>query len=209
MKFSIKCELDTYATLSYQDSFKFYDYDKDIAYNYPHSSYNYCLDTTDLNLDGDDDEEDELEYDEYHDYSCNEVRVCHYHGEEINVDVDNLEDFIWLEGINEYHHHDDVTQCDACGAWVVKEDATYNSDAEAYFCNDTCEGNYIKEHFYYSEYDDDYFHHEEDITKINVWSDEEQTYKVITISELSLRNLINCRQAFGANQTWFILANAA
>ena len=56
-KFSIRCELDTYATLSYQDSFKFYDYDKSIAYNYADVRYDYNLDTTDLNLEGDDDDQ--------------------------------------------------------------------------------------------------------------------------------------------------------
>lgn len=65
-KFSIRCELETYDTLSYQDSFKFYDYDNNVAYNYSDSHFDYCLDTTDLNLEGDDDDdEDDSEYDEY------------------------------------------------------------------------------------------------------------------------------------------------
>ncbi|MBD5427033.1 MAG: hypothetical protein HDR38_05730 [Treponema sp.] len=209
MKFSIRCELEMYDTLSYQDSFKFYDYDRNTAYNYVDSSYNYCLDTTDVNIDGEEDDEDNQEYDEYHDYNCDEVRLCYYHGEEINVDVDNLEDFIYIESEGEYHHKDDVTQCDNCGKWIVKEDATYISDAEAYFCDDKCEAEYIKYNFTYSEYDDDYFWHEENVTSINVWNDEEQTYKSITISRLSLQQLINSRKAFGAGQTWFILDNAA
>lgn len=33
-KFEIKCRLSEEDTLSYQDSFKWYDYDKDKAYNY-------------------------------------------------------------------------------------------------------------------------------------------------------------------------------
>ena len=50
MKFSIKCELDMYDTLSYQDSFKYYDYNKSTAYNYPEASYDYNLDTRASNL---------------------------------------------------------------------------------------------------------------------------------------------------------------
>ena len=123
--------------------------------------------------------------------------------------MDNLEDFIYIESEGEYHHKDDVIQCDNCGKWIVKEDATYNSDAEAYFCDDKCEAEYIKNNFTYSEYDDDYFWHEENVTSINVWNDEEQTYKAITISRFSLQQLINSRKAFGADQTWFILDNAA
>lgn len=205
-KFSIRCDLDTYDTLSYQDSFKYYDYNRNIAYNYADSHYDYTLDTTDLNLEGDDDEDDYQAYDEYHDYNCDDVRECYYHGDSINVDVDNLDDFIFLARINEYHHKDDVTQCDACGEWVVKEDATYNSDAEAYFCNDQCEAKYIKENFYYSEYDDDYFQHIEDITTIQTWDEEAQTYKEISISCLSKDYLIREGKAFGAGDTWFTTA---
>lgn len=203
MKFSIRCNLDTHETLSYQDSFKFYDYDNSIAYNYPECSYDYCLDTTDYNLDGDEDEEDQ-EYDEYHDYDCDQVRVCYYHGEEIDVDVENLEDFIWIENEGEYHHKDDVTQCDACGKWIVKEDATYNSEAQAFFCDETCEEEYIKENFHFSEYDARYFYRKEDLTEINSWDDETQRYRQITISKDSLENLKTTRQVFGAGNIWFI-----
>lgn len=202
-KFSIRCELDTYATLSYQDSFKFYDYDKSIAYNYADVRYDYNLDTTDLNLEGDDDDQ---AYDEYHDYNCDETRICYYHGEEISVDVDNLEDFIWIDSLNEYYHKDDCTQCDSCGKWLVKEEATYNSDAEAYFCNDQCEAKYIKENYFYAEYDDDYFHNEDDITTIQTWDEEIQSYKEISISCLSRDYLIREGKAFGAGDTWFTTA---
>lgn len=205
-EFSIKCELGLSDTLSYQDSFKYYDYDNDIAYNYPEVNYGYCLDTTDYNLDGDyDDDEDDSEYDEYHDYNCDETRICYYHGEEISVDVDNLEDFILCED-GEYHHHDDVTQCDQCGKWIVREDATYNSDAEAYFCDSDCEAAYIKEHFYYSEYDDDYFPNADDITNIQTWDEETQSYRKITISCMSKEWLINNGRAFGGGDLWFVPA---
>lgn len=202
-KFSIRCELGLSDTLSYQDSFKFYDYDNNVAYNYSDSHFDYCLDTTDLNLEGDD--EDDSEYDEYHDYNCDETRICYYHGEEISVDVDNLEDFILCED-GEYHHHDDVTQCDQCGKWIVREDATYNSDAEAYFCDSDCEAAYIKEHFYYSEYDDDYYPNADDITNIQTWDEETQSYRKITISCMSKEWLINNGRAFGGGDLWFVPA---
>lgn len=205
-KFSIRCNLDTYDTLSYQDSFKFYDYARNIAYNYTDAHFDYCLDTTDLNLEGDDDDDNDLEYDEYHDYSTESVTLCYYHGQEINVDSDNLEDFIWIESEGEYHHKDDVTQCDSCEAWIVKEDATYNSDAEAYFCNDQCEAKYVKENYFYAEFDDDYFHNEDDITTIQVWNEETQSYKEISISCLSRDYLIREGKAFGAGDTWFTTA---
>lgn len=64
-------------TLSYQDSFKWYCYNRDKAYNYPHAEYTYELDTTDLNLYGDsdeDDEDEEQEWDEYHRCYCRKPR---------------------------------------------------------------------------------------------------------------------------------------
>ena len=208
MKFSIHCELELYDTLSYQDSFKFYDYDCNTAYNYADSSYTYCLDTTDVNLDGEEDDDDDQAYDEYHDYNCPEVRVCYFHGEEIDVDVENLEDFIYVESEGEYHHKDDVTQCDCCGKWLVKEDATYNSNAEAFFCDDKCESKYIKENFTYSEYDDEYFWHEDDVTTIQTWDEDIQNYREITISCLSRDWLINNGRAFGGGELWFITNEA-
>ena len=201
-KFSIKCELDTYDTLSYQDSFKYYDYDRSIAYNYAEASHDYELDTTDENLEGDTDEDEE--FDDYHQYSCPEVRACYYHGQLIDVDVDNLDDFVFVESEDEYFHKDDVSQCDACGAWVVKENATYNSEVEAYFCDSECEAKYLEENFYYSEYDDDYYRNVEDLTTIQKWDEETQCYKEITISCMSRDWLIREGKAFGGNDLWFI-----
>ena len=192
VKFSIKCELDMYDTLSYQDSFKYYDYNNSTAYNYPEASYDYNLDTTDMNLEGECDDDEEFDsYDDYHDYGCNETVEAYYHGQSYRVDVDNLDDFQEIDGT--YYHLDDCTTCEKCGTWMLKSDALYNSDVEGYFCDDKCEREYIAENFYFSEYDDDYYHNEEDISKVNIWSDEEQCYKVITISKLSLQNLINSR----------------
>lgn len=203
-KFSIRCEFDTYDVLSYADSFKYYAYDRNIAYNYADSHYDYNLDTTDYNLEGDDEDDGPDQWDEYHQYDAYETTLCFLHGSEIYVDSDNLEDFVWIESKEEYHHKDDVTQCDACGKWVVKEDATYNPDAEAYFCNSECEAKYIKENFHYSAFDDDYFYHGDDITTIQTWDEEIQSFKEITISCMSRDWLIREGKAFGGNGLWFI-----
>ena len=206
-KFSIECELEIYQTLSYQDSFKYYDYDRNIAYNYTDAHYGFCLDTTDVNLDGDrddDEDEDDGEWDEYHEYRCESTTLCYMNGQEIYVDEDNLEDFVYIASNETYVHRTNCSQCDACGAWVVKENATYNSDAEAYFCDSECEAKYLKENFYFSEYDDEYFHNEEDITTIQTWDEEIQGYKEITISCMSRDWLIQEGKAFGGNGLWFI-----
>lgn len=208
LKFSIKCDLDCYGTISFQDSFKFFSMDEQIAYNYPDPSAYYNLDTTDLNLDGDsdEDEDDDSAYDDFHEYSCDQTETCIFHGQEVEVDVDNLEEFRWIESEQMRFHNDDITQCDACGEWIVKENATYNSDAEAYFCDSDCEAKYIKENFYYAEYDDDYFYNKDDVTTIQTWDEETQSYKVISISCISRDYLIREGKAFGAGDTWFTTA---
>lgn len=207
LRLSINCELGYYDTLSYQDSFKHYDMDANKAYNYYANGADYALDTTNYNLDGDCDEEDQ-DYDEYHDYSCDETRECYYHGSPINVDINNLDDFIWVEGEEEYYHKDDVSQCDQCGEWIVKELATYNETAEAYFCNEDCELEWKKNEWHYSEFDDDFYPNEDDITTARQWSDEYGEFTDITISKNSLDTLINRNQAFGQGDTWFITTNA-
>lgn len=207
-KFSIRCQLETSDVLSYADSFKFFAYDRQIAYNYHEAPHDYCLDTTDYNrdVDYDEEDEDELEYDEYHDGDVEHTTRVYYHGNEIYCDSDDLDDFVWIDSLSEYHHQEDVTQCDACGEWLVRENATYNSDAEAYFCDSECEASYIREHFVYSEYDDDYFCKEEDVTTIQKWDEETQNYRTLTISCLSRDYLIKEGKAFGAGDTWFTTA---
>ena len=54
-KFEIDCRLDIRDTLSYQDSFKWYNHSKKNAYNYEPEEYSHDLDTTDINLNGDED----------------------------------------------------------------------------------------------------------------------------------------------------------
>ena len=205
-KFQIECKLGMSQVLSYQDSFKYFDYDSDTAYNYRHDRADYNLDVTDYNLEGDDDGDDEqdTEYDDYHDYDCRETTMCYYRGSQVYVDIDNLEDFIEVD--NDYYHKDDVTQCDECGNWIVKAQSLYNSDAEVYFCNSDCEAKYIREHYFYSEYDDDYFHHEEDVTTIHIWNEKSQTYNKVSISCLTRDNLIREGKAFGAGDLWFTTA---
>ena len=58
-----------------------------------------------LNLYGDtDDDDDDREWDDYHQYHCSVTRSCYRNGREIWVDVNNLDDFIWIESKGEYHH---------------------------------------------------------------------------------------------------------
>ena len=103
-KFITECNLELDATLSYQDSFKWYDYDDKVAAN-------FCI--GDYRLDKTEGQIFEM-FDDYHDCYCYETSTVYYHGREFYCDVDNMDDFIWLENLDEYHHHDDVETCSEC-----------------------------------------------------------------------------------------------
>ena len=193
--FEIDCELDEEDTLSYQDSFKWYSYSRNKAYNYGNSNSSYNLDTTDLNLYGDtDDEEDGGEWDAYHQYYCDDTRLCYRNGREIWVDSDNLDDFVWIESKNEYHHEEDCICCDDCRTHVLLDDAMYSEVTEEYYCCKECmekaENEFKRKNWHYSEYDDEWYESLDDITRINIWNESEGIYEEKSICTDTLDNLI-------------------
>ena len=185
-KFRIECELDYDDYLSYQDSFKWYNICSRIATNYGEGDYD--LATTDGSLVED-------AYDDYHEYYCYETTLCYVHGQEYYVDVNSLEDFVWMECDNVYYHKSDVKECPICGSTFVKSYGSYSDITETHYCSDNCrdEANddYKKEHWHFSAYDNDYYEDEDDITTFNEWHQELNTYVRKTISVDTLRtNLI-------------------
>ena len=196
-KFEIDCDLDMEDTLSYQDSFKWYSYNQNKAYNYENSSFSYTLDTTDLNLYGDTDEdedEDESLWDEYHQYDCDDTTLCYLHGNEINVDSENLDDFVWIESKEEYHHKDDCVCCDNCGENLLEDDAEYSEVTEEHYCCKECmekaEDEFKRKNWYYLEYDGEWYEDYTDITRINIWNESEGIYEEKSISIDTLDGLI-------------------
>lgn len=196
-KFEINCDLDMEDTLSYQDSFKWYGYNQNKAYNYENSSFSYTLDTTDLNLYGDTDEdedEDESLWDEYHQYDCDDTTLCYLHGNEINVDSENLDDFVWIESKEEYHHKDDCVCCDNCGENLLEDDAEYSEVTEEHYCCKECmekaEDEFKRKNWYYLEYDGEWYEDYTDITRINIWNESEGIYEEKSISIDTLDGLI-------------------
>lgn len=151
-KFRTYCDLEMGDTLSYQDTFKWYDFSSKTAYNYSHPDAEYTLDTTDLNLygdqDDDDDEEDEDYYDSYHERYCDEVVTVYVNGEQETCDADSLDDFVFINGA--YHHEDDVSYCDKCGKSYLSVDSFYSELTDEDYCCEECmekaEAEYRKEH---------------------------------------------------------------
>lgn len=191
-KFEIECDLEEDGTLSYQDSFKWYDYTNRKAYNYPHDNWSHELDTTDETLSYE--EECNEEWDEYHQYYCEETRTCYRNGREISVDVNNLDDFEWICSRNEYHHYSNITVCEECEEAMLIEDTKHSDLTGGQYCCQTCreeaEKKFKSKNWHYSEYDDEWFENEYDITNINIYNDQTLLYEKKTISINTLQDLI-------------------
>lgn len=115
--FSIPCHIEDNDYISYQDSFKYYVDYEGLAYNFePNASYE-DLDITSGHLDH--------EYDEYHERYCRETREVFVEGRSMYCDVDDMDDFVFVDSDCEYHHKDDCVEID--GDWYLKdsEDVCY------------------------------------------------------------------------------------
>lgn len=149
----IECNLETDEPLSYQDSFIYYDIDKHIAYNYNNRRYDYRLDTTDGRIDGN--------YDEYHDYyTSNDLTTVYVDGRQYECDSENLDDFVYIERYDEYHHQDDCVytiegtyelredcyECAECGDYVYKDYAYHSDLTDDYYCCECCQDNAEQEY---------------------------------------------------------------
>lgn len=200
-KFRISCDLDWGDTLSYQDSFKYYDECKRIADNYDHGTLS--LEETGGSLDGD----DEREYDDYHDYECDEVQQVYVHGEACQCDINNLGDFVLVESLDEYHHRDDVRYCPQCGAAFLEKDRFYSDITQEGYCSEECwedaEDAYREKYWHYSDYDGKYFEEEEDIAYYRRWNREQEEYEEKTISVTSLNRLLCGDEFFQFGDLYF------
>ena len=194
MKFEIGCNLGMDDVLSYQDSFKWYDIMARKAYNYPYGEDYYELDTTDRNLCGDEDDngEESEEWDEYHQYYCEETRTCYRSGLEISVDVDCLDDFDYIESRNEYYHRDDTACCGCCGEHILKEDGLYSELTREYCCCELCkwdaENQYRKEFMGHTDYE--LCAKPDGTAEIVIWNEQAGAYRKFSIRTAVLDKLI-------------------
>lgn len=134
--FYIDCQLDYGDTLSYQDTFKWYSMDENIAYNWDCHKSEHDLATTSRRL------QDDRNYDEYHDrYTENDLVTVYVDGREMDCDEEELDDFTRVNG--RYYHYDNVSVCDCCDEYYVEADgAPYYSDiTEGYYCCEDCREN--------------------------------------------------------------------
>lgn len=188
-KFYIECNLETYETLSYQDSFRYYNYSENRAYNYSDCRYSYCLDTTDGSIDGYD--EDENEWDSYHQEYVSEVTTVYVNGREETCNVYALDDFYEIDDV--YYHLDDLNRCDKCGNYYLCSEAKHSEITSGDYCCEECrekaEMEYKKSHWHYSDYDKIYFEDRSALVTYLHWDWNVVNYVERTISRLTLDRL--------------------
>ena len=187
-KFYIDCELGTEDPLSYQDSFKYYNYHSGIAYNHTECTYHYELDSTEGSIDG------RCSYDDYHEEYCYETTTVFYHGNSLECDSERLDDFFYLEYLDEYHHYEDVELCDDTGERKLINDCYYSDITELYYScestRDEAELEYKKRHWRYAAFDDEYYENNSDVTSFWRWNKEDECYEETTIYVGTLINLV-------------------
>lgn len=121
-EFSIACDLEfsrdadeafdgKKTVLSYQDSFKWYDYNAKRAYNYyVEGKTSIEFDTTQCYI------YDNRVWDDYHGHVlCDCINWVWYRGEEITCDQTRMEDFVYCGECGCYIHKDEVVKCPHCG----------------------------------------------------------------------------------------------
>lgn len=125
----ISCDLNIGDTLSFQDTFIYYDMDQRRACNSP-GEHTDLLNSTDGRL---------LNYDEWHDEGTEADLVTVYHeGCAYTCAEDRLDGFVWVDDLEEYHHDDDVCRCDNCKKPHLREDIVYSKVTGEYYCCEDC-----------------------------------------------------------------------
>ena len=166
----IACCLEAGNTLSYQDSFIYYNHDKQISYNDSSKSYSDELNTTDRQFGGGGNwsdyyeeyiPEEESVYDDYYEDWMwdNQQSDAIYRGERIVINDDRAsksDDWNWSDHEDAYLYDDDCCYVDSVDDWRLLDDCVDDID-DNWQLKDDCE---------YSDY------HEEYIPKKRaVWSD--------------------------------------
>lgn len=194
-RFSIQCSVDTGDYISYQDSFKWFDSNRGISYNYPESGVSESLSTTDLYFEGNWDEWNECS-------TTSHIVTVWYNGNRYTCSEDDLDDFRYVENCGEYHHEENVTRCERCDEYVLNDDAIYSSLTDEYFCCDEClleaEQDWKENNWSWSEYDDEYV---EDVDELYQWNGSE--YETVSISVDSLNALIKNKEVVESNGNYY------
>ena len=200
-KFRIECNLDWGQKLSYQDSFKYFSLDNCVAYNFTDVDYSYNLDSTNGELEDDD---EEMYYAEYQDRDAYEITDVFYHGSEITCDSDCMEDFEYFQD-NYYHSEDDLTNCPECDSRMLepeyyRDEIFYSELTEEYYCcqgcKDKAELKFKQENWHYCDFDQKFYEQDDILTTYNAWNEELGLYETKTVNIEMVEVYVNCEILF-------------
>jgi hypothetical protein len=161
-KFCIDCRLGCGDTMSYQDSFKWFDYDGQKAYNYESCGFSEVLSSTDETFEGGN-------WDDWHEeYTSARLINVYHRGERYRCDEDRLDDFRWVESCGEYHHEDDVTYCEWCNGYELCDECCYSELTGEHYCCERCldeaEEDYKRDNWVWSDIADEYIEPDDAVT---------------------------------------------
>ena len=156
----IDCCLEAGDTLSYQDSFIYYNLDEQISYNDSSKSYSDELNTTDSQFGGGGNwsdyyeeyiPEDESVYDDYYEDWMwdNQQSEAIYNGERIIINEDRASgsnDWYWSDHEDAYLYDGDCCYVDSVSDWRLLEDCVEDIDGEWQLEEDCEYSNYHKEY---------------------------------------------------------------
>lgn len=233
-RFWIPCELETGDTVSYQDSFKWWNHEEQCAYNWETCDYDDTLTYTGGELEWDNHEHDcwsrwnnewigedsayyvETRGDNFYDYQVRDAYVlCRSTGEYYEESCFE-NDCIQVGNGDWYYAGDNAEEpggygiyvCPYCEEYFVKSDG-YESDitGETYccsYCRDEAEKDYKENNWYFSEYDDEYFEYSAEVVKAMLWDYCLERYVPTTISVDTFNALVDDYEATSYDDVLYI-----
>ena len=168
----INCDIDG-CSVSYQDSFKYYNESRGVAYNTEYHDYDYDLSVTDGQL-------EERYWDEYNERYCSEIREVYWQGRAIDTDSDDLSDFVWVIEFEEYIHCDEIVKCPYCDCNMPDPelysgtfDMHHSDITDEYYCCDDCrlkaEREFKEENWISSDYSGNFYENDDEVVRFFVW----------------------------------------
>lgn len=222
--FWIPCRLEDGDTISYQDSFKYFDYDEQRAYNYCDGDY-VSLSVTQHSIEIDTHENEKRSY--YHNcyidegdatyvpsrddwFYDNEVVDGYVLREDGDYGIENCleEDCIVIN--DEYYYAGEgqdnpegygIERCEECDEYFVpgREESCHSDLLDKDFCCESCMA--AAERAYhedkgeaYSKYDEEWYP-EDQVINAQTWNHYYCRYEPITISVESFNDLVECDEA--------------
>lgn len=203
-RFWIKCRLEPGDIVSYQDSFKWYDFDEKKSYNYEASGASGDLAITDGEWEG------EREWSNYHDEYIDRDDAVYVESRDDWFYYDNTVyaensgqrevewDCVYINGsfyfIGDDPEANGIEKCPWCNEYYVADDAVYSDITDDYYCCDDCraraEQDYKEANWYYCDHDGEYYEDEDDLVVALKWSKSLHDYMEYKICSADLGSLI-------------------